>query len=736
MFPAMPSLQDSPSGTSPSASTPTQRRWSSSALTAWALVAGVAAGIFFGELCGYLSVVGQAYVDLLQMTVLPYVAVALVNRIGNLTLRDTRRIAVAGGVAMLATSLLGVLLIVALPRSLPRWAVGSFYSTSLIETPEPYSLLAQIIPANPFHSLANGIVPAVVLFCILLGLAITGLPNKSRPLEFLGFCEDALLIINRGVVRFAPIGVFAIAASVAGTENVEEFVRLQGYFLLHTVLTAILLFWFLPGIVASCTPLSCRDVLASSRGAVILAMATGKVLVVLPIIIGSAQELLAARGLDREESRSTTEAIVPLAYPFPHLGRLLSLMFVPFAAWYTGHPMEFTQLFKFIGTGTLTVFGSPVIGIPYLLDMQRLPADLFQLFLASGVICGRLSDAVGAMHLFALALLSSCALQGRIRLRIGPLLMFLTTTLIVVAAGGILVNRATQAALLQIDQETDLLAHRHTLLATGSAVVHRSVPERAEPGGDGALQRVRDSGVLRVGYHPENRPFTFFNQDEDLVGLDVDMAYLLVEDLGCRLEFVPFEFDTLQDQLDRGDFDVAMSGITVTPTRLLRMSFSESPFDATLAFLVHDSQRHRFADLATLRTESKVRIGVARSTYFTERLQRMLPASEIVRIDSLDEFMHGDELDAMLVSAEAGSAWTLEFPEFGVVVPQPAQSNPVGYAIALDDDEFTNFLSQWVALKLANGDFQRLYDHWILGRDPDDAHPRWCILRDVLHWIE
>lgn len=720
-------------------STSSRKGPSASALTAWGLIAGVACGILFGELCGFLSVVGQAFVDLLQMTVLPYVAVALVNRIGGLAVRDSRRIALAGGAVLLITSLLGTLLLLALPESLPDWAVGSFYSTSLIEEPEPYSLLAQVIPSNPFHSLANGIVPAVVLFCILLGLAMTGLPNKNRPLELLGVFEEALLKVNRGIVRLVPVGVFAIAASVAGTAQVDEFVRLQGYFLLHTLSAAMLVLWFLPGIVSACTPFSWREIMASSYGVVILALATGKVLVVIPMIIVAAQQLVATRGFNSGESRSTIDAIVPLVYPFPHLGRLLSLMFVPFAAWYVGRPLEPFELPGFVATGALTVFGSPVIGIPYLLDMQRLPADLFQLFLASGVVCGRLSDGVGAMHLFVIALLTVCGLQGQIKLRAARLALFLAITVVVVAMSGITLNRTMSAVLSRFDRETDDLARRHSLLAAGSAIVHRDVPESAsaEIGGPSTLQRLRDGGVLRVGYHPDNRPFTFFNREDELVGLDADMAYLLAEDLGCRLEFVPFEFETLDEQLERGDFDVAMSGIAITPTRLLRMSFSEPTFEATLAFLVRDFQRHRFADLETLAAWPDVRIGVARSDYFANRLQRMLPAAQIERIDSPLDFLTGSDLDALLISAEAGSAWTLEYPEFGVVVPQPATvSQPVGYAVAPGEVEFTEFLNQWVALKRANGDFQRLYDHWILGKDPEGARPRWCVVRDVLHWID
>ena len=41
----------------------------------WALVGGIACGLFFGEYCAWLEIVGDGFVDLLQMTVLPYVMV-------------------------------------------------------------------------------------------------------------------------------------------------------------------------------------------------------------------------------------------------------------------------------------------------------------------------------------------------------------------------------------------------------------------------------------------------------------------------------------------------------------------------------------------------------------------------------------------------------------------------------------------------------------------------------------
>lgn len=39
-------------------------------------------------------------------------------------------------------------------------------------------------------------------------------------------------------------------------------------------------------------------------------------------------------------------------------------------------------------------------------------------------------------------------------------------------------------------------------------------------------------------------------------------------------------------------------------------------------------------------------------------------------------------------------------------------------------------------LNRRNGTLDRLYEHWILGRAPEDSPPRWSVIRDVLHWVD
>jgi hypothetical protein len=59
-------------------------------------------------------------------------------------------------------------------------------STSLIEPPAPFDFLGLYIPSNPFHSLATNIVPAVVLFSVILGVGLIGIDRKQVLPDVLG----------------------------------------------------------------------------------------------------------------------------------------------------------------------------------------------------------------------------------------------------------------------------------------------------------------------------------------------------------------------------------------------------------------------------------------------------------------------------------------------------------------------------------------------------------------------
>jgi Na+/H+-dicarboxylate symporter len=106
------------------------------------LALGVVTGLFFGESVSFLEVPGRAFVVLLQMTVLPFVSVALIHSLGRLRIADARSLARNAGVALLVIWAVTLAVVVAFPLAFPGWEAASFFSTSLVEEAPPFDPLA------------------------------------------------------------------------------------------------------------------------------------------------------------------------------------------------------------------------------------------------------------------------------------------------------------------------------------------------------------------------------------------------------------------------------------------------------------------------------------------------------------------------------------------------------------------------------------------------------------------
>ena len=707
------------------------------------LLAGIACGVFFGEYCTPMGIVGRAFIGLLQMTVLPYVVVSIVANLGRLSLRQSRRLAIIGGLVLLSLWTVCLLMVWVLPLSFPTWKSGSFFSTSMAQPPPSGDLLDLFIPSNFFAALAENHVPAVVLLCMFAGLALAGLEHRHVVITQLDLLAKVLVRVNGFVIRLAPIGVFAIAANTAGTISLAEVGRLQAYMVSYTAGALFLAFIVLPLLVTTCTPFRYAEVMAVSRDSMVTAFATGKLIIVLPLLIEQTENLF-ERFRNREETGTApaVDVLYPVAYPFPHVGKLLAMLFIPFAAWFLGHTLHWEEYPAFLVSGLFSYFAGPLVATPFLLDQMHLPHDMFELFLVSGIYCGRLGDALGVMHLVAFTILTTCAFTGRLRLRWTSLAQYL----VLVATCGIVLIAVMRMGLgrsLQLVQDRESIIASMQLLdePVESVVLTEASPSPdAMRDGETLLQRIRRRGIIRVGFNADKLPFAYFNAVGDLVGFDVNMAHALARDLGVRIEFVPYSHETLARQLVDDHFDVVMSGLVGT-LELAESTQHTSPYmDLTLSMVVRDYRSRDFRSVDSMRSIEDLRIGfVELSRGFVDRLKARLPNAEFVELATNRQFFMepAAQLDALLISAESGSAFTLLHPDFEVVVPDgPHVSLPLIYAIAHRDAAMQSFLEYWIALRKKNGTMQENYDHWILGRSPRQEQPRWCVVRDVLGWVQ
>ena len=464
---------------------------------------GLALGLFLGERAEPFRLLADAFVRLLQMTVLPYVTVSLIAGIGSLDPARATRLFLHVGALTLVLWALALVAVLLMPLAFPAIEAASFFSTTLVEDSPSVDFLALYVPSNPFHSLANSVVPAVVLFSAILGVALMGVERKEPLLQSLEVLERGLARANRLLLGLTPIGVFAIAAHTIGTIDLERLARVSVYLLSYGSLALVLSLCVFPALVACVTPITALRLLAAMKDVLITAFMTGDLFVVLPTLIERSKELIREQDGPDVQDASLPDVIVPAFYNFPHAAKLLSLSFVLFAAWYSETALRASDYPRLIGAGVVSLFGSTTAAIPFLLDLLRVPADTFQLFLATSVLNSRFGTLAAAMHMVVIAVVGTYALRGQLRLSAGRILRVLSLALILTAAvvaGLALAFRAIKAGAYQGDR----VAREMGLLRAPAepALVQREVPAEPLPpprDDESLLASVRARGRLRVG---------------------------------------------------------------------------------------------------------------------------------------------------------------------------------------------------------------------------------------------
>lgn len=699
------------------------------------LLLGILTGIFFGEAAASLQFIGDAFIMLLQMTVMPFIMVSLVGALGKLDVASARSLGLRAGTFLLVVWGLVLLIVAALPVAFPPMEASTFFSSSLVATREPFDFLALYIPSNPIYALSHNVVPALVLFSIFLGLAIIPIPGKEGVLRALDVFTDTLTRITGYVARLAPVGVYALISSAAGTIGLAELERLQIYVVLYGLLASLMTFLILPGLVAAFTPLTWRDIVPPVRDAIITAFAAGNLLIVIPILTRESSAIAASKSKDPDRASSAVDVVVPASFNFPSAGKLLSLGFLPFAAWFTGSSIPIMESPQFLITGLFTFFGATSIAVPFLLDFLRLPGDLFEIFLAVDVITGRFQVMVAAMCTVALALLGAFAMSGSLNFQPIRVLRFAGVTFAAVAAV-LLGVRLLYSTLLNLESTSYSAFIEMDFSKEGQPserfTEEPDVPRRELKGS--RLERIDRDELLRVCYVSDSLPFAFVNANNKLVGFDVEMAHDLAREMDVRVAFIRIDQSELSGHLDGGTCDIAMSGFVITPNRTRDTLFSVAYLETNLAFVVQDHERQDFSSWERLRGRESLHIVAPSADHFTSIVQRRLPDAVIKPIKDVRAFFRGkSEADGLLYSAEAGSAWTLVYPSFGVVVPEPGRVKiPLAYALPKGQAEFKAYVDTWISLEIGQGSVDDLFEHWILGRATEARTQRWSVLNDVI----
>lgn len=663
------------------------------------LVLGLGFGLLIGESAAKLQVLGDVYIGLLQMTVLPYIVFALIANIGRLTYSEAALLSRQGALVLCVLWLIGLLSVWVISLALPKVDNAAFFSSLLIESPQKINFLKLFIPANIFQSLNDNAVPSVVLFSMMFGAACIGYKEHKSLLDFCDHVSKTLVRVNGFVLMLTPLGIFGIAASAAGTLTLAQFGRVQAYVLMLIGSVALVTLFVMPLLIASCTPFTYRQILRESKNALLTVFVVGSVFAVIPLLIKGVTRLFHEHITTEHEHARIPDMVLPLAYPFPDMGKLLSLVFVVFAAWFYGRPLEFLDYPQMLIVGLFLNFGKLITTLPFLLDLYQLPEDIFNLFFAVGIICGRTADVAGAMHLMTFTIITTALMTGIFKIKWAVLIRNALISLVLFICVGLSIRAFLEQQQSSEHPEQKILQMQllndHVDHTVASIPMPNSV---ALAPGQNLIDRILQRGVIRIGIHEDSLPFSFYNTQAQLVGFDIDLMMYLAEDLQVAIEFIPYESGYLLQQLEEDNFDIAVSGITPNTSLLAstRILYSRSYLDTHMALVVPDHSRKQFSDIKQLSKLKNIHIGVRKDGNFAARINMLFPDFVVTELDSEADFFDLAEFknQILLTSAEAGSAWTLLNPGYDVVTPFSVhQGAPLVIAVGGKDLMLEHFIS-------------------------------------------
>lgn len=183
---------------------------------------------------GVFKVVGQIFISLLKMLVVPLVFVSLVC--GSSSLSDPKMLGRVGAktiaLYMLTTAIAVCLALGAAIVFKPGIIDQQLASveTQIAEATPFTQVLINMVPTNPVAAMADGQMLPIIFFAVLLGVSIT--LSKEIGVRVANWFHDMNAIIMKLVtlvMRFAPYGVFALIAILAATSSADSFAALGKY---------------------------------------------------------------------------------------------------------------------------------------------------------------------------------------------------------------------------------------------------------------------------------------------------------------------------------------------------------------------------------------------------------------------------------------------------------------------------------------------------------------------------
>lgn len=228
-----------------------------------------------------------------------------------------------------------------------------------------------------------------------------------------------------------------------------------------------------------------------------------------------------------------------------------------------------------------------------------------------------------------------------------------------------------------------------------------------------------EDGVLSIGVDDTYLPMEFRNDQNELIGFDIDFANALGEELGVEIEFETVAWDGIFNGLNAKQYDVIISSTSVTPERQEAFAMS-MPYVANGIVIVSRTDADpvkEFKGLAgkTLGVQIETTADIA-----AEKLKEQEAVDiTIKKFDGmLDAFaaLEGKQIDNIMTDIGVAMHYVADKPETFVVSSEVLTNEPIGVTARKDDTALVEQLDAAIMNLQKNGTLTEISMKWF-GKD-------------------
>jgi polar amino acid transport system substrate-binding protein len=229
------------------------------------------------------------------------------------------------------------------------------------------------------------------------------------------------------------------------------------------------------------------------------------------------------------------------------------------------------------------------------------------------------------------------------------------------------------------------------------------------------LDRILAKNELVVGTAASMPPLNMTTKDGKIIGMEMDLARLFAGGMEVKLTLKPMPFNDLLPALEKGQVDMVLSAMTMTPGRNLKFAFVGPYFASGKSVLTKAKNVESVDELLKMNNPDKVLVALKGSTsqMFVEKL---IPKAKLVLAEDYDKavtVVRNDKAVAMVADYPICMVSVYRYPDAGLVtLKKPISYEPIGVALPPNDPLLVNWVQNVLHYLEKTGELDVLIQGW------------------------